>query len=73
MIKDIEVRGVRIGDVFMNGKHSKAQVVDILEQRSMVTGDVVGHVCVVEGLGIATNTFSVPFTTVLRNRLQEVA
>jgi hypothetical protein len=63
------INGVSIGDIFMNGKHLKAKVVDFLEQRSLVTGEIVGHVCIAEGLGLATNRFPTPFATVARNKV----
>lgn len=72
--KTMTINNVSIGDVFSTGKHSQAKVVDFLEQRSMVTGIIIGYVCIAQGMGLATNQFPTPFATVCRNRIaKEVA
>lgn len=64
------IRNVTIGDKFRTGKHTVSEVVDFVEKKSLTTGQVVGHLCIVRGVDtFSTNTYEVPFTTVLRNRL----
>ena len=68
----IKIRNVSIGDKFhYNGKKNLlSEVVDILECRSLRTGQITGHVCIAKPLtGMATNTFDVSFTTVVRFRV----
>lgn len=71
---EIEMRGVKVGDKFINPSHRKSKIIstvtDILEVRSMVTGEVVRHEV------IATHSFlgqklsgEVAFSTVARNRV----
>lgn len=67
----MQVKGVKIGDTFKTGKHSTATVVDFYELRSMVTGDVVGHQCIVKANGLSCNTYEVPFATVSRNKIEQ--
>ena len=63
------IKNVTIGDKFKKRKQ-ECKVVDILEQKSMVTGEVVGHVCIAKAItGLSTNRFEVPFATVVRNRV----
>lgn len=65
------INGVTIGDKFKEGRHNKAEVVDILEKRSLKTGEIVGYECLARMItGMATNTYPVPFSTVVRNRLE---
>lgn len=63
------MNGVAVGDKFRNGKHLRAEVVDILECKSLVTGEIVKHLCIAQGLGLARNRFEVCFVTVVRNKI----
>ena len=69
-VAPVRMRGVTVGDVFATGKHTRAQLVDILEQRSLVTGEVVDYVCIGKGLGLAQNRFATNFVSVARNRIE---
>jgi hypothetical protein len=63
------IKGVKIGDHFRpnNSKHIVAEVVDILECKSLKTGEVTGYMCIARNItGLATNTFEVSFTSVKR-------
>lgn len=68
------LRNVTIGDKFINTTHKKSKrvstVVDFIEHKSMVTGEVLNHEVVAEHnfMGqILRNTCA--FTTVLRNKV----
>ena len=72
---DLVIKGVRIGDKFISPSHQKfkriSTVTDILEVKSMKTGNVIRHEA------IATHTFlgqelsgEVAFSTVVRYRIQ---
>lgn len=64
------IRNVTIGDKFRSGKHLICEVVDFYEVKSMVNGNVVDCICVVKGINsLAKNEFTVPFSTVTRNRI----
>lgn len=64
------IKNVSIGDQFTQGKHQLFEVVDFIEKKSLVTGQVVGHICMAKSIrGLSTNTFEVPFATVARNRI----
>lgn len=67
----MEINGVSIGDVFATGKHTQAKVVDFLEQRSLVTGKIVGYVCIAQGISLADNRFPTSFASVLRNKVSK--
>ncbi len=65
-----EINGVNIGDKFKQGNHITSEVVDFHEIRSVSTGELIGYKCVARGCGtMATNTFEVPFATVMRNKV----
>lgn len=63
----MEFQGMKIGDVFSTGKHLRAKVVDFVEKRSLTTGEVLGHIVIAQGLGMATNRFETIRTSVMRN------
>jgi hypothetical protein len=64
-------QGVKIGDVFSEGKHRISEVVDILEKRSTRTGEVVGYECIAKSVRcIAHNEYPVPFIRVAKNRIE---
>jgi len=65
-MEKIKIKGVSICDYFTyNGK--KSIVLDIAEVKSMVTGEVIEYKCYARSIeGYATNTFEVPFATVMR-------
>ncbi len=68
--QNLTIRNVTIGDKFKNGKHLTAEVVDFIENKSMVSGQIIGYTCIAKGVGgLSTNTFDVPFTQVLRNKI----
>lgn len=65
-----EIRGVKIGDIFMNGVELYCEVIDFIEERSTKTGVVEGYKCIAKGInGYAKNRFEVPFATVKRNAI----
>jgi hypothetical protein len=64
------IKGVTIGDRFKQGKNIVCEVVDFNEIKSLTTGIVTGYMCIVKGVNtIASNTFDVPFSTVIRNKI----
>lgn len=65
----MKINGVQIGDKFKTGKNIAAEVVDFLECKSIKTGETVHYKCIAKGLGLASNTFEVPFSTVLRHKI----
>lgn len=68
-MENITIKGVSIGDKFLkDGKKCfLAEIVDILEYKSLLTGEVTGYVPIAKLInGLATNTFDVPFSMVLR-------
>jgi hypothetical protein len=68
--KKITISGVSIGDKFVvRGKNLKAVVVDFYVVTSMTTGKLVTYTCIAQGTGVATNTFEVPFSTVIRGKI----
>ena len=74
MESKIIIKGVSIGDIFLNrgSKNFKSTVVDILECKSTKTGEVVNYICIAEPIGqISTNQFEVPFATVQRYKVNE--
>ena len=65
-----EVRGVKIGDRFKDGKHIICEVVDFHETRSLSSGNIVSIQAIAKGMNtIAKNTFPVPFSTIMRNKI----
>jgi len=68
------LNNVRIGDKFKHGKHTVCEVVDFHKVTSWVNNDIIRWECVVKGVGtLAKNTFTVPFSTVARNRINHNA
>ena len=68
------INGVKIGDLFLErgSKNLKCKVVDILECKSIKTGEVVKYICIAEPVGqLATNQFETPFATVQRYKVNE--
>lgn len=63
------IKGVKIGDVFMTGKHTKSKVIDFYAITSVTTGEIIGYQCIVQALGLANNIYDVPFATVVRNKV----
>ena len=66
----IVINNVKIGDVFKTGKHGKAVVVDFIQRFSMIHGQIEGYECIAKSLAVSTNAFAVPFSTVVRNRIE---
>ena len=74
MESKITIKGVSIGDHFFErgAKFLKAKVVDILECKSMSTGEVIKYICIAEPISsLSTNQFEVPFATVQRYKVNE--
>lgn len=66
----MKVQGVQLGDVFNYGKHAICEVVDFRQIVSMKTNETTGYQCIaVSKNGFAKNLFEVPFSTVLRNKI----
>lgn len=64
------LNGIRIGDKFKHGKNTVCEVVDFYKVTSWLDNKVIRWECVVKGVGtLATNTFTVPFATVARNKI----
>jgi len=64
------INNVRIGDTFKNGKHIVCEVVDFYKVISYKNDTIIKWECVVRGINtLAENTFTVPFSTVVRNRI----
>lgn len=63
------IKNVKIGDRFKTGRHTSAHVVDFYEVRSLTTGEVIEYKCIAKSDTIATNSFEVPFSTVVRNKI----
>lgn len=66
-------KGLAVGDKFKNPsyKNSVSVVVDMLEQKSLVSGEIVDYVCIAQPIDQpAKNRYDVPFSTVLRNKVQ---
>lgn len=61
------INNVSIGNKFKTGAKNTAEVVDLIEKRSLTSGKIVGYICIARGLGLAKNEFEVPFSTVVRN------
>ena len=73
-IRHMTIKHVTIGDKFKQGTHLTFEVVDFLEQTSLVSGNVTGHICIARGVDtLAKNTFEVPFSTVQRHRMSGAA
>lgn len=69
--KEITINGVTLGDKFISrGTKVKAIVVDFHIVTSMTTGKLVGYKCIAQGIGVSTNQFEVPFTTVVRGKIK---
>lgn len=67
------IKGVKIGDMFHpnNSKNTVAEVVDIIECKSLKTGEITGHMCIARNMtGFATNTFDVSFASVIRFKVK---
>ncbi len=64
----MEIRNVKIGQEFLKGK-VKCTVVDFIEEKSMVTGNVIGFKCMAKANSLSTNVFEIPFSTVIRNTI----
>ena len=65
------IKGVSIGDKFIHGKNIKCEVVDFIGLYSISKGVLVGHQCIAKGIDtMSTNTFEVPFATVVRGRIK---
>ena len=66
----MKLYNVEIGDKFKNGKHLIAEVVDFHKVCSYTNNDIVRWECIAKGINtLATNTFIVQFSTVVRNKI----
>lgn len=64
------INNVTIGQKFKQGKYLVCEVVDFIEKKSMVSGEIVGYMCMATGINsLATNSFEVPFATVVRHQI----
>ena len=67
------LHNVTIGDRFYKGKNSICEVVDFIELKSIVTGEIIGYQCIaVQVNGLAKNRFETPFSTVVRHKLNKL-
>ena len=66
---NVQYHGVKIGDRFRTGKNTTSVVIDFYDVISVTTGELIKNICVVKGDGVATNTYEVPFATVVRNKI----
>jgi hypothetical protein len=67
----MEIKNVKIGDKFKQGKNLEAKVVDFHIVTSLKTGKLVKYICVAQLIsGLAKNEFEVPFSTVIRNKIK---
>lgn len=65
------LNNVRIGDKFKHGKNIVCEVVDFHKVTSWNDNTIIRWECVVKGVDtLAVNTFTVPFSTVARNRIK---
>jgi len=68
--KKITINNVTIGDKFVvRGQNIKAVVVDFQIVTSMTTGDLVEYLCIAQATGLSSNKFQVPFSTVVRGKI----
>lgn len=74
--KKLTIKNVSIGDRFIDTCHRKSKrvstVVDFIEKKSLLTGEILGHEVVAshEFMGQTLKTYP-PFTTVVRYRVQD--
>jgi hypothetical protein len=67
-LKIMEIKGVKIGDKFIKGKHQQCVVVDFYTVTNLA-GRVVRIECIaVQTNGFCSSPFEVAFTTVIRGR-----
>ena len=67
----MEIKNVKIGDKFKQGKNLTAKVIDFHIVTSLKTGKVVKYLCIAQLIGVlATNEFEVPFASVIRNKIK---
>lgn len=70
----MKIKGVKIGDKFINPIHRKSKrvstVVDFIEKKSMITGKVFDYEVVAQHTFMGQTLTTYPaFTTVLRNKI----
>jgi len=66
-MQKLEIKGVKVGQRFMYDNHNMAEVVDFYEQKSMVTGEIIGYICIAKGVNtLSTNLFETSFSRVIR-------
>lgn len=68
----ITIRNVSVGDRFYNNgkKNFLSEVVDIIEQKSLVTKEIIGYIPIAKLVdGLATNKFETTFAGVVRYRV----
>ncbi len=63
----MEIHGVRIGDRYMMNHHCEAEVIAIHEVKDYMTGKHIRFECIAKH-SMSVNKFTVPFSTVVRNR-----
>ena len=68
---NIKIKNVSVLDRFIY-KGLKAIVIDIAEVKSLVNNEIIEYKCYARMLeGFAHNTFEIPFSTVVKNRIKE--
>lgn len=71
----MKIKNVTIGDKFIDPSNRKSkrisEVVDFIERKSLVTGEIIGYECIAENefLGQKLRK-NVPFSTVVRNKVK---
>jgi hypothetical protein len=66
------IHNFTIGDRFYKG--SICEVVDFIELKSIITGEIIGYQCIaVQVNGLAKNRFETPFSTVVRYKLNKLS
>ena len=66
---NMTIRNVKIGQNFYKG-NVICTVVDFIEEKSMVTGQVTGIKCMARANSVSTNVYEIPFATVVRNKIK---
>ncbi len=66
----MEICGVKIGDRFRTGKNTTAVVVDFYKVTSMTEYETIKFIAIAKPESLSTNEFEVPFSTVMRNKIQ---
>lgn len=65
------IKGVAIGDKFVKGNHTKCEVVDFYEVKSLTNSQTIYYICIAKVIesAICGSVFEVPFSTVIRFKI----